>query len=81
MHGGGKSDVSTVNVSLEAKGAKDANFTTGLEAGGSFMASEYQKPTEGTRAESVDSTGVVSPVRASIYVGVGSTVSSNVCHS
>ncbi len=81
MHGGGKSVVSNVNVASEAEGAIDANFITGIEADGSFMASEHQKPTEGTRAELVNSTGVGSPVRVSSHIGVGSTVSSNVCHS
>ena len=70
-----------VNVGSEAEGAIDANFTTGIEAGGSFMASEHQKPTEGMRAESVNSTGVGSPVHVSSHIGVGSAVSSNACHS
>jgi hypothetical protein len=73
--------VSNVNVTVEAVGAIDANFTTGIETGGSFMASEHQKTTEGTCAESVSSTGVGSPVHASTHIGVGSTVAPNVCHS
>jgi hypothetical protein len=81
VHGGGKSVVSKVNVAVEAVGAIDANLTTGIETGGSFMASEHRKPTEGTRAESVSSTGVGSPVRASTQIGVGLTVAPNVCHS
>ena len=70
-----------VNVVVEAVGAIDANFTTGVETGGSFMALEHRKPTEGTRAESVSSTGVGSPVRVSSHIGVGLTVAPNVCHS
>ncbi len=81
VHGGGKTVVSNVNVAVEVVGAIDTNFTTGIETGGSFMASEHQKPTEGSRAESVSSTGVESPVRASTHIGVGSTVAPNVCHS
>ncbi len=81
MHGGGKSVVSNCNIASEAEGAIEANFTGGIETGGSFMSSEHQKPTEGTHAESVNSTGVGSPVRVSSHIGVGSTVSSNVCHS
>ncbi len=81
MHGGGKSVVSNVNVASEAEGAIYVDFTTGIETGGSFMASEHQKPTEGTRAESVNSTGVGSPVRVSSHIGMGLTVSSNGCHS
>ncbi len=81
MHGGGKTVVSPVNVASEAVGAIYANFTTGIETGGSFMATEHQKPMEGMGAESVNSTGVVSPVRVSLHIGVESTVSPNVCHS
>jgi hypothetical protein len=81
VHGGGKTVVSNVNVAVEAVGAIDANFTTGIETGGSFMASEHRKPMEGMRAESVSTTGVGSPVRASIYIGMGLTVAPTVCHS
>jgi hypothetical protein len=81
MHGGGKTVVSNVNVAGEAFCVIDVNFTTGLDNGGSFMASGHQKPTEGTRAELVSSTGVGSPVRASTHSGVGSTVVPTVCHS
>ena len=81
VHGGGKTVVLNVNVAVEAVGAIDANFTTGIETVGSCMASEHQKPTEGTRAELESSTGVGSPVRASTQIGVGSTVAPNVCQS
>ena len=81
VHGGVKTVVSNVNIAVEAVGAIDANFTTGIETGGSFMASEHQKPTEGTCAELVSTTGVGSPVRASTHSGMGLTVAPTVCHS
>ena len=81
VHGGGKTVVSNVNVAVEAVGAIDANFTTGIETGGSFMASGHQKPTEGTRAESVNSAGVGSPVCVTPHISVVSTVSTSGCHS
>ena len=73
--------MSNVNVAGEAFCVLDVNFTTGIETGGSFMASGHQKPTEGTRAELVSSTGVGSPVHASMHSGVGSTVAPTVYHS
>lgn len=73
--------MSNVNVAGEAFCVIDVNFTTGLDTGGSFMASGHQTPTEGTRAEVASSTGVGSPVRASTHSGVGSTVVPTVCHS
>jgi len=57
-----KSGVSKCNVPSEAEDALYANFTTGIETGGSFLASGHRKPTEGTRAETVNSAGVGSPV-------------------
>jgi hypothetical protein len=80
-HGVGKSGVSKCNASSEAEGAIYANFTTGIETGGSFMASGHRKPTEGTRAESVNSAGVGSPVCVTPHIGVVSTVSTAGCHS
>ncbi len=47
VHGGGKTVVSNVNVAVEVVGAIDANFPTGIETGGSFMASEHQKTNGG----------------------------------
>ena len=72
--------MSNVNVAGEAVCVIDVNFTTGIETGGSFMASGHRKPTEGTRAELVISTGVGSPMRASTHIGVGLTVAPTVCH-
>ena len=80
-HGVGKSGVSKCNVALEAEGAIYANFTTGIETGGSFMASGHLKLTEGTRAESVNSAGVGSPVCVTPHIGVGSMVATAGCHS
>ena len=73
--------MSNVNIAGEAFCVMDVNFTAGIETGGSFLASGHQKPTEGTRAEFVSSTGMGSPVRASTHSGVGSTVAPTVCHS
>ena len=73
--------MSNVNIAVDEFCVIDVNFTTGLDIGGSFMASGHQKPTEGTRAELVSSTGMGSPVRASTHSGVGSTVVPTVCHS
>ena len=81
VHGGGKTVVTNVNVAVEAICVIEANFTTGIETGGSFMASGHQKPMEGTCAELVSSTGVGSPVHASMHSGVGSTVAPTVYHS
>jgi hypothetical protein len=39
--------VLNVNVALKALCVIDANFTTGLETGGSFMALGHQKPMGG----------------------------------
>ena len=50
--------MSNVNVAGEAFCVIDVNFTNGIETGGSFMASGHQRPTEGTHAEVVGSSGV-----------------------
>jgi hypothetical protein len=47
-HGVCKSGVSKFNVSLEAEGVIYANFTTGIETGGSFMASGHLKLSMGS---------------------------------
>ena len=80
-HGGGKSGMSKCNVPSEAEDALYANFTTGIETGGSFMASGHLKLTEGTRAESVNSAGGGSPVCVTPHLGMGSMVATTGCHS
>ena len=73
--------VSNVNVAVETLCVIDANFTTRIETGRSFMALGHQQPTGGTRAELVSSTGVGSRVCASMHSGVRLTVTPTVCHS
>jgi hypothetical protein len=48
----------------------DVNFTTGIETGWSFMTLGHWKSMEGTHAELSNSTGVESPVGASLHMRI-----------